>query len=110
MERTVVLAIALVFALSVMGLTGNCIATTKAKSKEITGKIVSVDTVKNLLTMKTKKGEMTFNVNEKTQIMMGKEQRHLSDLKAGEKVKVYYTHVEGKDLAERIIVKAVTKK
>jgi hypothetical protein len=36
---------------------------------------------------------------------MGREERLFSDLKVGEKVKVHYTTAEGKDLAERIMVK-----
>jgi Cu/Ag efflux protein CusF len=110
MERTLAVALALFFVLSVVGPTGNAIAITKAKSKEVTGQIVSVNPDAKLLTVKTKKGEMTFNVDEKTKIKMGKEEKNISDLKVGKKIKVYYTHVDGKDLAETIIINTVTKR
>lgn len=111
MERTIIVkVIALLVALSVIGFVGNASATGKVKAKEMAGQIQSLDTTANTLVLKIKKGEITFAVNDKTQIMMGKEQKHLSDLKVGEKVKVHYTHIEGKNLADRIMVtKAVTK-
>lgn len=110
MERIIAIAVTLIFALSVIGLTENAIATAKAKTKGITGEIVSIDATKNLLNVKTKKGEMTFAIDEKTKIKMGKEEKNISDLKVGEKIRVYYSHIDGKDLAETIIVKASSKK
>ena len=110
MGRTIAIALALFFTLSIIECKGNAMALAKVKSKEITGEIVSVDASKNLLTVKTKKGEMAFSLDEKTKIKMGKETRSISDLKVGDKIKVYYIHVDGKDLAETIMVRNVETK
>lgn len=104
-ERTVTKAIALLFFLSTIELAGDTLAAPKAV--EIIGKIVSVGLTTNMLTIKTKKGEISINVNGKTKITMGKKQRQLSDLKPGEKVKVHYTILKGEELAERIMVKPI---
>jgi Cu/Ag efflux protein CusF len=107
-ERTVTRLIALLLAFSVIEFVGNTLAATKVE--EVTGEIVSVDLTANMLTIKTKKEEMNIHVTEKTQITMGKEQKQLSDLKPGEKVKAHYTISNGKDLAERVMVKAIKRK
>jgi predicted ATP-grasp superfamily ATP-dependent carboligase len=107
-ERTIAKVAILLLAFPIIELAGDSLAATKVV--EITGEIVSVNISTNMLTVKTKRGEMDFKVNEKTQITMGKEQKQLSDLKPGEKVKVYYTVVEGEELAEMIMVKVPTKK
>jgi len=86
----------------------NSIAITK--SKEIVGEIVSVDTNKNQLILKTKKGDVVFNLGEKSKISMGKEQNNLSDLKVGDKAKIYYIQIEGKNIVERIIIKSSIRK
>lgn len=106
--RTTGKAAFLLLVFSIIGLSGKTVAATKVV--EIMGEIVSVDLTTNMLTIKTKKGMMSININEKTQITMGEEQKQLSDLKPGEKVKVHYTVVGGEELAERIMVRPVRKK
>ncbi len=80
------------------------------KAVEIIGKIVSVNLTTNMLTIKTRKGEVSINVNGKTQITIGKKQKQLSDLKPGEKVKVHYTISKREELAERIMVRPILTK
>jgi Cu/Ag efflux protein CusF len=101
----------IIFFLSIFVLIGfnkNSIAITK--SKEIVGEIVSVDTNKNQLILKTKKGDVIFDLNEKSKISIRKESKNLSDLKIGDKVKIYYIQMEGKNIVERIIIKSSIKK
>jgi len=101
----------IIFFLSIFVLIGfnkNSIAITK--SKEIVGEIVSVDTNKNQLILKTKKGDVIFDLNEKSKISIRKEPKNLSDLKIGDKVKIYYIQMEGKNIVERIIIKSSIKK
>jgi len=104
-ERTFTKVAALFLAFLVIDLAGYALAAAETKVEEIIGKIVSIDTTANMVTIKTKQGEMSFYVNEKTQITMGREEKLFSDLKVGDKVKVHYTTAEGKELAERIMVK-----
>jgi hypothetical protein len=104
-ERTCTKVATLFLAFLVIDLAGYVLAAAEVQVEEIIGVIVSLDTPANMLTIKTKQGEMSFYINEKTQITMGREEKLFSDLKVGEKVKVHYTTTEGKELAERIMVK-----
>lgn len=110
MRQELLIIFTFFFVLSIFGIKGNAIGRIKSITKEVTGEILSIDLEKNLLTMKTKNGEMTFRLNEKTKIKIRKEEKNISDLKEGDKIKVYYTNVDGKDLAEIIMIKNVTKK
>ena len=109
-ERTFTKVAALFLAFLVIDLVGCAPAAAETKVEEIIGKIVSLDTTANMVTIKTKQGEMSFYVNEKTQITMAREEKLFSDLKVGEKVKVHYITEEGKELAERIMVKPPKEK
>jgi hypothetical protein len=109
-ERTFTKAAVLLLAFLVIDLAWYALADAETEVEEIIGKIVSLDTTANMLTIKTKQGEMSFCVNEKTQITMGREEKLFSDLKVGEKVKVHYTTAEGKEVAERIMVKPPKEK
>jgi hypothetical protein len=104
-ERTYIKVIALFLVFWIMDLAGYALAAEETQVEEVVGVIVSLDTTSSMLTIKTRQGEMRVSVNEKTQITMGKEEMLFSDLKVGDKVKVHYTTEEGKDLAERIMVK-----
>jgi hypothetical protein len=104
-EETLTKGAALVLAFLVIELAGYALAVAETKIEEIIGRIVSLDTAANMVTISTKQGEMSFYVNENTEITMGREEKLFSDLEVGEKVKVHYAVVEGKELAERIMVK-----
>jgi hypothetical protein len=104
-ERTFTKVAALLLAFLVIDLAGYALAAAETEVEEIVGKIISLETAANMVTIKTKQGEMSFYVNEKTQITMGREEKLFSDLKVGDKIKVHYTTAEGKELAERIMVK-----
>jgi hypothetical protein len=104
-EETLTKGAALVLAFLVIELAGYALAVAETKIEEIIGRIVSLDTAANMVTISTKQGEMSFYVNENTEITMGREEKLFSDLEVGEKVKVHYAVVEGRELAERIMVK-----
>ena len=105
MERASTKLAALLWTLLVIELAGYTLVAAETKIEEIVGKIISIDITENTLTIETKQGQMSISVNEKTQITMGREEKYFSDLKVGERVKVHYTIVEGKELAERIMVR-----
>jgi hypothetical protein len=109
-ERIFTQVAALFLGFLVIDLAWYALAAAETEVEEIVGKIVSLDTTATMLTIKTKQGEMSFCVNEKTQITMGREQRLFSDLKVGEKVKVHYIIAEGKEVADRIMVKPPKEK
>jgi hypothetical protein len=109
-ERTFTQIAALFLAFLVIDLAWYSPVAAETEVEEIIGKIVSLDTSATMVTIKTKQGEMSFCVNEKTQITMGREKRIFSDLKVGEKVKVHYIIVEGEKVAERIMVKPPKEK
>jgi Cu/Ag efflux protein CusF len=109
-ERTSIKVAVLFLACLVIDLAGHALAAAETQVEEVVGEIISLDITANMLTIRTKQEEMSFHVNEKTQITMGKEEKHFSDLKVGDKVKVHYTVVEGKEVAERIMVRPLKRK
>jgi hypothetical protein len=109
-ERTFTKVAALFVTFLVIDLAGYALAVAETEVEEIIGEVVSLDTTATMVTIKTKQGEMSFYVNERTQITMGREEKLFSDLKVGEKVKVHYIIAEGKELAERIMVKPCKEK
>jgi hypothetical protein len=105
-ERTFIKAAALLLAFLVIDLAWYALAAAETEVEEVIGKIISLDTTATMVTIKTKQGEMSFYINEKTQITMGREEQLFSDLKVGQKVKVHYIIAEGKEVAKRIMVKS----
>jgi ribosomal protein S1 len=85
-----------------------------AKVHQVTGDVKAVDmkamTVTVTKMMKGKAEETMITVGDKTKIMMGKEKKALADVKAGDKVTVKYTEVEGKNMAKSVAVHAPEKK
>jgi hypothetical protein len=77
--------------------------------KKVAGSIVSVDAIANIVIIKTKKGEDTMTVNEKTAITVGGKTVALADLKADTKVTVAYKMEEGKKVATKITEKVAVK-
>lgn len=104
-ERTFTKVAALFLAFWIIDLAGYALAAEETEVEEIIGVIISLDTTANIVTIKTKQDEMTIYFNEKTLITMGREEKLFSDLMVGDRVKVHYTTGEGKELAERIMVK-----
>jgi len=80
-----------------------------AKVKQVTGEVTACDTKAMTITiskkMKDKAVETVVTVDDKTKIMMGKEKKALADVKAGEKVTVKYTEVDGKNVAKSVAIK-----
>lgn len=112
MERTSTRVAVLFLAFLVIDFAGYTLAAAENENRveEIVGEIISLDITTNMLTIETKQGEMSFYVNEKTQITVGRKESNFPDLKVGNKIKVHYTTIEGKELAERIMVKPPRKK
>jgi len=86
----------------------------KPKVKQVTGDVKAVDMKAKAITvtkmMKGKAEETVATVDDKTKIMMGEEKKALADVKVGEKVKVVYKEVEGKNVAKSITIMPAEKK
>ncbi len=83
--------------------------TSPEKVMSVTGNVVAVDAKAMTLTVKGKKGDVALSTNDKTTVKMGKDKKTLADVKVGDKVKVKYTEVDGKNVAKSVIIKpAVT--
>ena len=67
--------------------------TTKSKAMTFYGKVTNMDTAANMMTVKGKKGDMTFDVSSAE--MKG-------DVKTGDKVTVKYMEKEGKMMASAV--------
>ena len=86
----------------------------KTKVKQVSGEVKAVDmqamTVTVTKMVKGKAQESVVTVSDKTSVMMGKEKKALADVKAGDKVTVKYTEVEGKKVAKSIAIHEAEKK
>ena len=74
-----------------------------AKVKSATGEVVAVDAAAKTLTIKGKKGDMAFSVEEKAAAK-------LADVKMGDKATVKYKEMDGKNVATSVTVKKAAKK
>ena len=109
----IIVAVLFVFALTSISFAAEKMATpAKAEEKKapekvmsITGDVVSVDAKAMTLTVKGRKGDVALSTNDKTAVRMGKDKKTLADVKAGDKVKVKYTEVDGKNMAKSIAIK-----
>jgi hypothetical protein len=110
MDRTSARFAVLFLTCLMIDLTAYRLAAGEIQVEEVVGEIVSLDMTLNVVTIKTRQEEMSLYVNENTQITMGKEEIHFSDLKVGDKVKVHYTEAEGRELAVRIMVRPHRRK
>lgn len=79
------------------------------KVKQVTGEVAAVDVKAKTVTVKGKKSDITAVVDDKTKIMMDKEVKTIADLKAGDKVTLKYSDVDGKMIAKSIAIKPVDK-
>ncbi|MGD0230311.1 MAG: hypothetical protein ABSC19_08125 [Syntrophorhabdales bacterium] len=75
--------------------------TTKSKTMKFRGTVTNMDTAGKMMTVKGKKGDMTFDVSSAK--MKG-------EFKAGDKVRVGYTEMDGKMMASWVAKKGRAKK
>lgn len=66
------------------------------------GEVTAVDAAAKTLTVKGKKGEVTFTIDDKTRFHKGKT---LADVKVGDKLSVKYAETDGKMVATGITTK-----
>jgi 5'-3' exonuclease len=109
MKKALTVIISFLFVLSLAGF-GFAAKDAPVKVKSITGKVTAVDATAGTLTVKSAKQEVLLSTNDKTSIKIGKENKTLADIKSGNEVKVKYTEVDGKNVAESIAAKAAPKK
>lgn len=74
------------------------------KVQQVTGEVGAVDAAAKTITVKGKKGDVALTTDDKTSVKMGKAKKALADVKAGDKVTVKYTEVNGKNVAKSIAV------
>lgn len=67
---------------------------------KMTGEVVSVDTTNKTVTIKGNKGETVFIIDDKTKVLVGKQERALGELKQGDRVQIQYTTV---NVAQKIV-------
>ncbi len=120
MKKTVALVVSFLFVFAVTGLSFSqeqkeaAPAPTKEEQKMperkhakqarhyMHGEVTAVDAAANTLTVKGKKGEVTFMIDEKTKFDKG---MTLADVKVGDKLTVKYAEMGGKMMARNITMK-----
>jgi len=119
MKKVVSIVVALLFVFSITSLSfavegQKAMPVEKPKVQRVTGDVKAVDMKAKTITVtkmiKGKAEETVVTVDDKTKIMMDKEKKALADVKVGEKVKVIYTEVEGKNVAKSITIMPAEKK
>lgn len=119
MKKVVSIIVALLFVFSITSLSfaveeKKAMPAEKPKVKQVTGDVKAVDMKAKTITvakmMKGKAEETVVTVDDKTKITMGKEKKTLADVKVGDKVKVHYTEVEGKNIAKSVTIMPAEKK
>ncbi|MDD5153578.1 MAG: hypothetical protein PHR03_02760 [Desulfovibrionales bacterium] len=102
-KKALSIVLATLLAITVVGL---AVAKDNVKIKKlITGEVVTVDTAANSLTLKGKRAEVVIYTNEDTVVRVAKEKKSLADVKVGDKIAVRYSEIDGKNLAESIVIK-----
>jgi Cu/Ag efflux protein CusF len=106
MKKTIAVVLSLIFVLAVTSITfaaeKKAANATKATEKLVKGDISAVDANAMTITVKGKKGDVTVTVDDKTDIKAGKDKKTIADLKAGEKVRIRYHEVDGKNIAKSV--------
>ncbi len=78
------------------------------KAMQVTGDVKSIDVKAKTITIAKKKGDKTVEtvvtLGEKTKIMSGKDEKKLTDVKAGDKIRVKYTEADGKKIAKMVAI------
>ncbi len=115
MKKAIAIVVALLFVLSVAGLSfaaeeKKAEKKAPAKVKQITGEVTAVDAKANTLTVKGKKADVSLTTDEKTTVKIGKEKKTLADVMVGDKATVKYAEVDGKNVAKSIVVTPAKKK
>jgi len=77
-----------------------------AKMARFSGTVQKVDETAKIVTIKGKKEEKTFTINDMTKVTKGRSKMALADLKEGTNVFVQYKSEEGKDVASTVTVSA----
>ncbi|GEM_PF-3468388 len=81
-----------------------------AKSKTMTGVVVSSDAIANTLVVKNKKTEETFTIAATAKITLGKKDVKIADVTKDESVTVKYTEENGAKTASSVKVSAAAAK
>jgi Cu/Ag efflux protein CusF len=113
MKKAVAILIAFLFVFAITSLSlaaeeKKAAPPVKPKVMQVTGDVKAVDTVAKTITVtkmvKKKAEETIITIDGKTKITMGKEKKALADVKAGDKVTVKYTEVDGKNIAKSVAI------
>lgn len=102
MRKKAVVLLSIIFILSLA-------AASLAGTKQVSGKVVSVNSDNNTVTVKGRKGNVVVLTADKT-VVTSEEVKTLADVKAGDQVTVKYTDASGQNSAKSISIKSVSSK
>ena len=92
------------FAFTTMSLADDVKKVEKLKMRQITGDIVTLNVEAGTLTVKSKRQEIAMEVDEKTNVKIGRERKEFAHLKKGDRVKAKYIQVDGINRAKSISI------
>ncbi len=102
MRKSVVLAMALLFACAIVSFAVAAEKKAAPASHKLTGEVVSVDATAKTITVKGKDKDVTFTLADNAKVMVHGKAGSLDQLKAGDHVSVKYTEKDGAQIAQEV--------
>jgi len=102
MKKTLTVVLSLIFILAFLSVTVAAEKNEGMDMMKIRGKITEVDANAMTVTVKGKKRTVKVTVDDKTEFKLGKDKKAITDLKVGDKVKIFYQEVDDKNIAKSI--------
>jgi len=102
MKKTLTVVLSLIFILAFLSVTVKAEKDETTDVMKIRGKITEVDANAMTITVKGKKRSVKVTVDDKTEFKLGKDKKAITDLKVGDKVKIFFQEADDKNIAKSI--------
>lgn len=102
MNKTLAAVLSLIFILAIMSVTVRAEKDEDTDVYKIRGHITAVDANAGTITVKGKKRTVKVTVDDKTEFKLGKDKKTITDLKVGDKVKIFFEGAGDKNIAKSI--------
>jgi len=102
MKKTLTVVLSLIFVLAFLSVTVKAEKDESMDMMKIRGKITEVDANAMTVTVKGKKRTVKVIVDDKTEFKLGKDKKAITDLKVGDKVKIFFQEADDKNIAKSI--------
>jgi len=102
MNKTLAAVLSLIFILVFTSVTVKAKKDEDSDMMKIRGHITAVDASAGTITVKGKKRTVKITVDDKTEFKLGRDKKTITDLKVGDKVKIFFEEADDKNIAKSI--------